>query len=59
MDDFNIDTKSKRFEYDKLDEFCDLFNFTNLKFILQKMINSFIDLFLANTSLSFQKRTSN
>ena len=31
MGDFNIDMKSKNLGYDKLDdEFCDLFNLTNL-----------------------------
>ena len=30
MGDFNIDMKSKALGYDKLDEFCDLFNLTNL-----------------------------
>ena len=30
MDNFNLDMKSKSLEYDKLDEFCDLFNLTNL-----------------------------
>ena len=39
MGDFNIDMKSKSLGYDKLDEFCDLF----------------IDLFLTNIPLSFQK----
>ena len=30
ISDFNIDMKSKSLGYDKLDEFCDLFNLTNL-----------------------------
>ena len=44
MGDCNIDVKSKSLGYDKLDEFCDLFNLTNLinqKLILQKIINLF------------------
>ena len=30
MGDFNIDVTDKGTEFDKLDEFCDLFNLTNL-----------------------------
>ena len=30
MGDFDIGMKSKSLGYDKLDEFCDLFNLTNL-----------------------------
>ena len=57
MGDFNIDMKSKSLGYDKLDEFCDLFNLTNLiksKTCFTKNHKSLIDLFLANAPLSFQ-----
>ena len=50
--------KSKRLGYDKLDEFCDLFNLTNLiksETCFTKNHKSLIDLFLTNTPLSFQK----
>ena len=30
MDDFNIDIKSSNSEKDELENFCDLFNLTNL-----------------------------
>ena len=30
MEDFNIDVTNKGIEFDKLDEFCDLFYLTNL-----------------------------
>ena len=30
MDDFNVGVRSKSLGYDKLGEFCDLFNLTNL-----------------------------
>ena len=30
MEDFNIDVTNKGIEFDKLDEFCDLFNLINL-----------------------------
>ena len=58
MGDFNIDTKSKGLGYDKLDEFYDLFNLTNLiksETCFTKNHKSLIDLFLTNTPLSFQK----
>ena len=58
MGDFNIGMKSKSFGYDKLDEFCDLFNLTNLiksETCFTKSRKSLIDLFLTNTPLSFQK----
>ena len=58
MDDFNIDVKRRSLGYDKLDEFCDLFNVTNLikqEICFTKNHKSLIDLFLTNTSLSFQK----
>ena len=58
MGDFNIDRKSKSLGYDKLHEFCDLFNLTNLitsKTYFTKNHKYLIDLFLTNTPLSFQK----
>ena len=58
MGEFNIDMKSKSLGYDKLDEFCDLFNLTNLiksETCFTKNHKSLIDLFLTNTPFSFQK----
>ena len=58
MGDFKIDLKSKSLGYDKLDEFYDLFNLSNLiksETCFTKNHKSLIDLFLTNTSLSFQK----
>ena len=58
MGDFNIDMKSKSLRYDKLDDFCDLFNLRNLiksETCFTKNHKSLIDLFLTNTPLSFQK----
>ena len=58
MGDFNLDMKSKSLGYDKLDEFCDLFNLTNLiksETCFTKNHKSLIDLFLTNTPWSFQK----
>ena len=60
MGDFNIDRKSKSLGYDKLHEFCDLFNLTNLitsKTYFTKNHKYLIDLFLTNAPLSFQKHT--
>ena len=56
MANFNTDVKSKSFGYDKLDEFCDLFNLTNFikpETCFTKNHKSLVDLFLANTPLSF------
>ena len=50
--------KSKSLRYDKLDDFCDLFNLRNLiksETCFTKNHKSLIDLFLTNTPLSFQK----
>ena len=50
--------KSKSLGYDKLDEFCDLINLTDLiksKTCFTKNHKPFIDFFLTNTPLSFQK----
>ena len=58
MSNFNIDMESKSLGYDKLDEFCDLFNLTNMiksETCFAKYHKSPIDLFLTNTPLSFQK----
>ena len=58
MGDFNIDVKSKSLGYDKVDEFCDLFNLKNLiksEISFTKNYKSLIGLFLTNTPLPFQK----
>ena len=58
MGDFNIDLKIKSFGFNKLDQFCDLFNLTKLiktETCFAKSHKSFIDLFLTNKPLSFQK----
>ena len=53
MGDFNTDLKIKGFDFNKLDQFCNLFNLTNL--IKTESYKSLIDLFLTNKPLSFQK----
>ena len=57
--DFDIDMKSESLGYDKLDEFCDLFNLTNLikleTCFTKNHKSPLIDLFLTNTLLFFQK----
>ena len=58
MGDCNIDVKSKSLGYDKLDEFCDLFNLTNLiksETYFTKNHKSLLDVYLTNTPLSSQK----
>ena len=58
MRDFNIDLKIKGFGFNKLDQFCDLFNLTNLiktETCFTKSHKSLIDLFLTNKPLSIQK----
>ena len=58
MGDFNIDVKTKGMGFDKLDEFCDIFNLTNLitsDTCITKTSSSLIDLYLTNKPLSFQK----
>ena len=60
MGDCNIDVKSKSLGYDKLDEFCDLFNLTNLiksETYFTKNHKSLLDVYLTNTPLSSQKNT--
>ena len=58
MGDFNIDLKIKGFGFNKLDQFCELFNLTNLiktETYFTMSHKSLIDLFLTNKPLSFQK----
>ena len=58
MGDFNIDVKSKSLGCDKFDEFCSLFNLTNLiksETCFTKNHKSLIDLLLTNASLYFRK----
>ena len=55
---FNIDLKIRGFGFNKLDQFCDLFNLTNLiktETCFTKSHKSLIDLFLTKKPLSFQK----
>ena len=60
MGDFNIDVKSKNLGYDKLDEFCNLFNLANLiksetrftknhKSVTDLLFNIYTFVFLKNT----------
>ena len=58
MGDFNIDVKLKGNRYRKLEEFCDMFNLTNLVDTETCVINSdksTIHLILTNKPSSFQK----
>ena len=58
MGDFNIDISTAGMDVDKLDEFCNLFDQTNLiktETYCTKNHKSAIDLFLTNRPLSFQK----
>ena len=58
MGDFKIDLKSKGIDLNKIDEFCDLFNVTNLIVSETCFTNShkcLIDLFLTNKPSFFQK----
>ena len=58
MGDFNIDFTNKGTECDTLDEFCDLFNLTNLATsprCFTKAHKSTIDLILTNKGNCFQK----
>ena len=58
MGDFNIDLKIKGFGFNKIDEFCDLFNLTNwikTETCFTKSHKSLINLFLTNKPLSFQR----
>ena len=59
MGDFNIDVTNKWTEFDTLDEFCDLFNLTNLATsprCFTKAHKSTIDLILTNKGNCFQKQ---
>ena len=56
--DFNIKATNKRIEFDKLNEFCDLFNLTQLvtsPTCFTKTHNLKIDLILTNKANFFQK----
>ena len=58
MGDFDIDIKSSNSDKDKLENFCDLFNLTNLvhsETLFMKNNKSIIDLILTNQPLHFQK----
>ena len=58
MGDFNLDLKIKGVDFNKLYQFCDLFNITNLtktKTCFTKSHKSLIDLLLTNMPSSFQK----
>ena len=58
MGDFNLDLKIKGVDFNKLYQFCDLFNITNLiktKTCFTKSHKSLIDLLLINMPSSFQK----
>ena len=58
MGDFNIDIKSCNPDKDKLENFCDLFNLTNLVHSItcfMKNSKPIIDLILTNKPLHFQK----
>ena len=55
---FNIDIKSSNSDKDKLENFCDLFNLTNLvhsETCFMKNSKSIIDLILTNKPFHFQK----
>ena len=58
MGDFNIDIKKQNsIAYNKLEEFCDTFNWTNLVKIETCLMNnhkSTVDLILTNKPRSFQ-----
>ena len=57
MGDFNIDVTKKGTEFDKLDEFCDLFNLTNLvtsPTYFTKTHKSTTDFILTNKGNCFQ-----
>ena len=62
MGDFNIDINTAGMDVDKLDEFCNLFELTNLiktETCCTENHKSTIDLFLINRPLSFQKTKTN
>ena len=58
MGDFNIDVNLLSYEHDKLEEFCNLFDLSNLlksNTCFTKTHSSKTDLILTNNSNSFQK----
>ena len=58
MGDFNIDVNLLSYKHDKLEEFCNLFDLSNLiksNTCFTKTHSSKIDLILTNNSNSFQK----
>ena len=58
MGAFNIDVTNKGIEFDKLDEFCDLFSLTNLvtsPTCFTRCPKSTIDLILTNKGNCFRK----
>ena len=62
MGDFNIDINTSGMDVDKLDEFCNLLDLTNLiktETCCAKNHKSTTDLFLTNRPLSFQKTRTN
>ena len=59
MGDFNINVANEGIEFDKLDEFYDLFNLTNLATsptCFTKIHKSIIDLILINKSVSKRQK---
>ena len=59
MGDFNIDVTNRRVEFDKLDEFCNLYNLTNLittPTCFTKTHKSTIDLILTNKVVSKKQK---
>lgn len=59
MGDFNKDVKSSNSDKDKLENFCNLFNFKNLvhtETCFLKNIKTLIDLILTNKPLYFKKK---
>ena len=59
MGDFNIDATNRGVEFEKLDEFCDLFNLITAPTCFTKTHKSTIDLILTNKKSCFQKNKSN
>ena len=62
MGDFNKDVKSSNSDKDKLENFCNLFNFKNLvhtETCFLKNIKTLIDLILTNKPLYFKKKKKN
>ena len=61
MGDFNIDVTDRGVEFHKLDEFCDLFNLTNLitsPTCFTKTQKSTIDLILTNKVKNKKKKSN-